>query len=92
MSGATGVSFGTLKRSLAGTKPQPTPSPDASTPTIITPGHTTGGAGGITDTDGGALASTGAQVGALVGFAALLVATGWRTAVVAHRRATRNRI
>ncbi|MFF2732745.1 prenyltransferase/squalene oxidase repeat-containing protein [Streptomyces sp. NPDC058008] len=94
VSGTTGVSFGTLERSLTGTAPQPVPSPDASTPTIITPGDTAGGAGGIVDTDGGggALASTGAQVGALVGLAALLVATGWRTVVVAHRRAAGGRI
>ncbi|MEU2458232.1 prenyltransferase/squalene oxidase repeat-containing protein [Streptomyces sp. NPDC012473] len=94
ISGTTGISFGTLERSLTGTTPQPTPSPDASAPTIITPGDTAGGTGGVVDTDGsgGALASTGAQVGALVGFAALLVAAGWRTVVVARRRAAGGRI
>lgn len=95
VSGTTGISFGVLERSLSGTAPQPTPSPGASTPTIITPGDTAGGAGGIVDTDdsgGGALASTGAQIGALVGFAVLLVAAGWRTIVLARRRAAGGRI
>lgn len=87
VSGATGVSFGTLERSLTGTSPQPTPS--ASSPLIVTPG---GNTGGVIDTatdgsGGGALASTGAQIGALVGSAALLVAAGRRTVVVARRRA-----
>ncbi|MFD7618731.1 prenyltransferase/squalene oxidase repeat-containing protein [Streptomyces sp. NPDC059802] len=90
--GATGVSFGTLERSLTGTTPQPTPSPGAATPQIVTPGDTTGGAGGIVDTDaggsgGGALASTGTGIGALVGLAAVLVGAGWRVVVVARRRA-----
>ncbi|MFJ1614686.1 prenyltransferase/squalene oxidase repeat-containing protein [Streptomyces sp. NPDC088249] len=91
--GATGISFGTLERSLTGTTPQPTPSPSASTPLIVTPDGSTGGTGGIVDTDGGgsgggALASTGVQIGALVGFAALLVGAGWRVVVVARRRAS----
>ncbi|WP_406012062.1 prenyltransferase/squalene oxidase repeat-containing protein [Streptomyces sp. NBC_00984] len=90
--GATGISFGTLERSLTGTTPQPTPSPGASTPQIVTPGDTTGGAGGNVDTDaggsgGGALASTGTGIGALVGLAAVLVGAGWRVVVVARRRA-----
>ncbi|MEU8702553.1 prenyltransferase/squalene oxidase repeat-containing protein [Streptomyces sp. NPDC048680] len=90
VSGTTGISFGRLERSLTGTTPQPTPSPGASTPTIVTPADTAGGTGDIVDTTGsggGALASTGAQVGALVGFAALLTAAGWRMIVVARRRA-----
>lgn len=91
--GAAGVSFGTLERSLTGTSAQPTPIPGSSTPVIVTPGDSTGGAGNIIDTDaggsdGGALASTGTQVGALIGFAALLVGAGWRTVVVARRRGT----
>ncbi|MGN5632229.1 prenyltransferase/squalene oxidase repeat-containing protein [Streptomyces sp. AC154] len=93
--GTTGVSFGTLGRSLAGTSPQPTPSPGASTPSIVTPDDPAGGAGGIVDTDtdgggsgGGALASTGVQAGVLAGFAALLVGAGWRMVVVARRRAS----
>ncbi|MFG2595759.1 prenyltransferase/squalene oxidase repeat-containing protein [Streptomyces sp. NPDC048462] len=93
VSGATGVSFGTLERSLTGTSAQPTPGPSSSTPLIVTPDDSAGGTGGIIDTDaggsgGGVLASTGARVGALVGFAALLVGAGWRTVVVARRRAT----
>ncbi|MFB6989331.1 prenyltransferase/squalene oxidase repeat-containing protein [Streptomyces sp. NPDC056304] len=89
--GATGISFGTLERSLTGTTPQPTPSPGASTPPIVTPDDSTGGTGGIVDTDGGgsgggALASTGVQIGALVGLAVLLVGAGWRVVVVARRR------
>ncbi|SCK46176.1 Prenyltransferase and squalene oxidase repeat-containing protein [Streptomyces sp. LamerLS-316] len=91
--GATGISFGTLERSLTGTTPQPTPSPGVSTPTIITPGDSTGGTGGVGDTGsggsgGGALASTGVRTGALIGFAALLVGAGWRVVVVGRRRAT----
>ncbi|MFE7623248.1 prenyltransferase/squalene oxidase repeat-containing protein [Streptomyces sp. NPDC057509] len=88
--GATGISFGTLERSLDGTTPQPTPSP--STPQIVTPDDSAGGSGGIVDTDGGgsgggALASTGVRTGALAGMAALLVAAGWRVVVIARRRA-----
>ncbi|MFF3175794.1 prenyltransferase/squalene oxidase repeat-containing protein [Streptomyces sp. NPDC057900] len=99
--GATGISFGRLVRSLAGTSPQPTPGPAASTPSIITPDGSTGGTGGIVDTDtdtgtgtgtggsgGGALASTGVRAGVLAGFAALLVGAGWRVVVVARRRAS----
>ncbi|MFJ8862317.1 prenyltransferase/squalene oxidase repeat-containing protein [Streptomyces sp. NPDC102451] len=90
--GATGISFGTLERSLTGTAPQPTPSTGASTPTIITPDDSTGGTGGIVDTGsggsgGGALASTGVQIAALIGFAALLVGAGWRVVVGGRRRA-----
>ncbi|MFC8345116.1 prenyltransferase/squalene oxidase repeat-containing protein [Streptomyces sp. NPDC057280] len=87
--GATGISFGTLKRSLTGTSPQPTPSPSGSAPDIITPDDTAGGLGGPTadgGSGGGALASTGVQIGALAAIAALLVLAGWRTAVVARRR------
>ncbi|WNI27134.1 prenyltransferase/squalene oxidase repeat-containing protein [Streptomyces sp. ITFR-16] len=90
--GATGISFGTLERSLTGTAPQPTPSPGASTPQIVTPDDSTGGTGGIADTGtggsgGGALASTGVQAVALAGFAALLVGAGWRVVVMGRRRA-----
>ncbi|WNI33552.1 prenyltransferase/squalene oxidase repeat-containing protein [Streptomyces sp. ITFR-6] len=94
--GATGISFGTLGRSLAGTSPQPTPSPGASTPSIVTTDDSaggTGGTGGIVDTDGGgsgggALASTGVRAGVLAGFAALLVGAGRWMVVVARRRAS----
>ncbi|MFD7716336.1 prenyltransferase/squalene oxidase repeat-containing protein, partial [Streptomyces sp. NPDC059814] len=83
--GATGISFGRLERSLTGTTAQPTPGPSSSPPLIVTPDDSSGGAGGIVDTGGGsgggALASTGVQVGALVGFAALLVGAGWRVVV-----------
>lgn len=90
--GATGISFGTLERSLTGTTPQPTPSPSSSTPLIVTPDDSTEGTGGMIDTDaggsgGGALASTGIQIGALLGFAVLLVGAGWRVVVVTRRRA-----
>ncbi|MEU9406779.1 prenyltransferase/squalene oxidase repeat-containing protein [Streptomyces sp. NPDC048281] len=88
--GATGISFGTLKRSLAGTSPQPTPTstpspnPSGSAPEIVTPGGDGGTGGG---SGSGALASTGVQVGVLAAIAALLVLAGWRTTVTARRRA-----
>ncbi|MFJ8006207.1 prenyltransferase/squalene oxidase repeat-containing protein [Streptomyces fagopyri] len=91
--GATGISFGVLERDLSGTSAQPTPSPSSSLPEIITPGDTGGSAGGTDSgegtggTGGGVLASTGAQVGALAGIALILVLAGWRTVVVARRRA-----
>ena len=85
VSGATGISFGELERSLAGTSPQPTPSP--STPDIVTPGDTTGGNTANGGSGTGALASTGAQIGLLAAIAALLVLAGWRTVVLAGRRA-----
>ena len=87
--GSTGISFGTLTRDLSGTSPQPTPSPSASAsaPDIVTPGGDTGGTGGTTaGSGGGVLASSGVQVGALTGIAALLVLVGWRTVVGARRR------
>ncbi|MEU3827968.1 prenyltransferase/squalene oxidase repeat-containing protein [Streptomyces sp. NPDC029080] len=89
--GATGISFGKLKRSLTGTSPQPTPTPTPSSsgPDIITTGESGGGDGGTTANGGGgggALASTGTQVGALAAIAALLVLAGWRTVIVARRR------
>lgn len=90
VSGATGISFGTLGRSLDDTKPQPTPTGGNGTPEIVTPGDSAGASGGnIVDADGGggALASTGVQVGALAALAVLLSAVGWRTVVVTRRRA-----
>ncbi|MEU8793504.1 prenyltransferase/squalene oxidase repeat-containing protein [Streptomyces sp. NPDC048643] len=88
--GATGISFGVLDRDLSGTSAQPTPSPSGSIPEIVTPGES-GGSGDGTDTaggtGGGVLASTGVQVGALAGIALVLVLAGWRTVVVARRRA-----
>jgi prenyltransferase beta subunit len=86
VSGATGISFGELERSLAGTSPQPTPSPSTTTPDIVTPGGTDGGTSANGGT-GGNLASTGVQAGALAAIAALLVLAGWRTTVAARRRA-----
>ncbi|MFJ5265259.1 prenyltransferase/squalene oxidase repeat-containing protein [Streptomyces sp. NPDC088387] len=86
VSGATGISFGALERDLSGTSPQPTPSPNGSTPAIVTPGD--GDTGGLA-TDGGgggALASTGVQIGALAAIAALFVWAGRRVTVVARRR------
>lgn len=92
--GATGISFGALKRSLDGTSARPTPadSGGGGAPDIVTPGDTPdGGASDIVDAEGGrrgvALASTGVQVGALAGIALLLTVAGWRTVVVARRRA-----
>ncbi|MFJ9820325.1 prenyltransferase/squalene oxidase repeat-containing protein [Streptomyces sp. NPDC101151] len=89
--GATGISFGKLKRSLTGTSPQPTPSPSGSAPDIVTTGGDSGGGGVGTsgtggDGGGGVLASTGAQVGALTAIAVLMVLAGWRTVIVARRR------
>ncbi|MCL7376669.1 prenyltransferase/squalene oxidase repeat-containing protein [Streptomyces sp. 35G-GA-8] len=87
--GSTGISFGVLARSLDGTTPRPTPSPTSSTPAIVTPGDTAGGPDGDVDTagsGGGALASTGAQVGLLAAGAAVLIGAGWRTVVVTRRR------
>ncbi|MFF8931555.1 prenyltransferase/squalene oxidase repeat-containing protein [Streptomyces longwoodensis] len=88
--GATGISFGTLERSLTGTSPQPTPSPSSSAPEIITPGGDSAGRDGGTSTSGGdgggVLASTGAQIGTLAAIAALLVLAGWRTVIIARRR------
>ncbi|MFC8567350.1 prenyltransferase/squalene oxidase repeat-containing protein [Streptomyces sp. NPDC057245] len=100
VSGATGISFGALERSLAGTSPQPTPDPSGGAPDIVTPGDTGGDgtpdiatagdpAGGHgASGGGGALASTGAQVGLLAAIAALMVLAGWRVTVVARRKAT----
>ncbi len=87
--GATGISFGTLTRSLEGTTPNPVPS--SSTPAIVTPGDSAGGGGGIVDADGpgggrGGLASTGAQALGLAAAAAVLVLAGWRTVVAARNR------
>ncbi|WP_179255805.1 prenyltransferase/squalene oxidase repeat-containing protein [Streptomyces sp. SS07] len=85
--GATGISFGTLARSLKGTTPNPVPS--SSTPVIVTPGDSTGG-GGIVNADGpgggGGLASTGVQALGLAAAAAVLVLAGWRTVVAARNR------
>ncbi|MGW2051057.1 prenyltransferase/squalene oxidase repeat-containing protein [Streptomyces sp. NPDC001858] len=89
VSGATGISFGTLERSLAGTSPQPTPSPSASAgaPDIVTPDDPSdGGSAAAGGSGGGALASTGVQLGLVTAIAALLVLGGWRTTVVARRR------
>ncbi|MEU5371255.1 prenyltransferase/squalene oxidase repeat-containing protein [Streptomyces sp. NPDC005951] len=85
--GATGISFGTLTRSLRGTTPNPVPS--SSTPVIVTPGDGAGG-GGIVNADGpgggGGLASTGAQALGLAAAAAVLVLAGRRTVVAARNR------
>ncbi|MFI7325582.1 prenyltransferase/squalene oxidase repeat-containing protein [Streptomyces rubiginosohelvolus] len=85
--GATGISFGTLTRSLEGTTPNPVPS--SSTPVIVTPGDSAGG-GGLVNADGpgggGGLASTGAQALGLAAAAAVLVLAGWRTVMAARNR------
>ncbi|MEW2368063.1 prenyltransferase/squalene oxidase repeat-containing protein [Streptomyces sp. NPDC006656] len=83
--GTTGISFGTLTRSLDGTTPQPVPSTSVqpsgspSTPVIVTPGESTGGGG---------LASTGAQVGGLAAAAVALVLGGWGVTRAARKRRT----
>lgn len=79
VSGATGISFGTLTRSLAGTTPQPLPSTSASPPVVAAPG----GNGG---TGGGGLASTGARVGGFATAAVLLVLGGYGATLAARRR------
>ncbi|MEU1281604.1 prenyltransferase/squalene oxidase repeat-containing protein [Streptomyces sp. NPDC005805] len=94
--GSTGVSFGTLTRSLDGTTPPPTPAPTASAPVIVTPGDgdgdgsggTTGGTGGLADGggSGGGLASTGVQATALAAVAAALVLGGRLLTTAARRR------
>jgi hypothetical protein len=95
VSGATGISFGELDRSLSGSTAQPTPSgspspsPSASAPAVVTPDDDlagTDGQGSTPEPDGGVLASTGAQAGALALIAVLLVLAGWRTVVVTRRR------
>ncbi|ARF76918.1 peptidase [Kitasatospora albolonga] len=96
--GATGISFGTLTRSLEGTVPNPVPSSSASAPVIVTPGDSAGSAGGpgIVNTDGsggsggsgGNLASTGSQALGLAAAAAVLVLAGWGTVVAARNRRT----
>ncbi|MFE3148849.1 prenyltransferase/squalene oxidase repeat-containing protein [Streptomyces sp. NPDC059218] len=91
--GATGISFGTLERSLDGTTPEPAPSGSGrpsespSAPDIVTPGEETGGAG--TDGDpgpGGSLASTGTRIGGLAAAAVVLVLGGWGATRAARRR------
>lgn len=83
--GATGISFGTLTRSLEGTTPNPAPT----APVIVTPGDSAGG--GIVNAGGpggGSLASTGAQALGLAAAAMVLVLAGWRTVVAARDRRT----
>ncbi|MFC8127379.1 prenyltransferase/squalene oxidase repeat-containing protein [Streptomyces sp. NPDC057302] len=93
LGGAVGTSFGTLVRDLDGTTPQsPGPSTGGpsgnATPDIVTPGGDgSGGPADGTSPDGGALASTGAQVAGLALVAVILCLAGWRTVVVARRRA-----
>lgn len=92
--GATGVSFGTLTRDLAGTTPEPVPSTSGSaaggtgSPVIVTPGGEAGGAGssGGSSTPGGGLASTGAQAGGLAAAALALTLGGWGLTRAARRR------
>ncbi|MFF3641688.1 prenyltransferase/squalene oxidase repeat-containing protein [Streptomyces sp. NPDC002564] len=96
--GATGISFGTLERSLKGTSAQPAPKDGGDggggAPRIVTPGDgaDSGGTGGgdVVDATGddGALASTGVRIGLLGAVAVLLCLAGWRTVVAARRRAT----
>ncbi|MFD4242375.1 prenyltransferase/squalene oxidase repeat-containing protein [Streptomyces sp. NPDC058525] len=89
--GATGISFGTLRRSLDGTTPQPVPSSSVqpsgspSAPVIVTPGEDTGGTG---SGSGGGLAATGVQAGGLAAAALALVLGGWGATRAARRRRT----
>ncbi|QES46961.1 peptidase [Streptomyces venezuelae] len=89
ISGTTGISFGTLSRSLDGTTPQPVPttplqpSGNPSGPVIVTPGEGAGGSGG---SGGGGLAATGAQAGGLAAAAVGLVLGGWGATRIARRR------
>ncbi|MFI1018997.1 prenyltransferase/squalene oxidase repeat-containing protein [Streptomyces sp. NPDC020965] len=98
--GSTGISFALLTRDLKGTTPQPPgPGPVTPPPVIVTPGDPSGGIVGNPGTagtagtggtagsaDGGRLASTGVQVGALAAAAAVLGLAGWGTVVVARNR------
>ncbi|MEW1632744.1 prenyltransferase/squalene oxidase repeat-containing protein [Streptomyces sp. NPDC093801] len=91
--GATGISFGTLTRSLAGTTPQPTPTGSAqpsgtpTTPKIVTPGENGGGSGG-SGGGGGGLAHTGTQVIGIGAAAALLTLLGYGFVRAARTRRT----
>lgn len=96
ISGTTGISFATLTRSLDGTSARPVPvisSPSTGgaggTPVIVTPGESAGASGGgalAQGGSGGRLASTGLQVGALAGAAAVLTLAGWRLVVLSRTR------
>jgi len=96
LGGTTGISFGTLSRSLDGTSPQPSPSAttDPSSPkppVIVTPGEDdgTGVAGGAdSNTGGGGLAATGTQAAALAAAAVLLVLGGYAVTRGARKRRT----
>ncbi|MFF3425813.1 prenyltransferase/squalene oxidase repeat-containing protein [Streptomyces sp. NPDC002602] len=96
ISGTTGISFATLARSLDGTSGRPvpvitSPSPGGAggTPVIVTPGESAGASGGgalAQGGSGGRLASTGLQVGALAGAAAVLTLAGWRLVALSRTR------
>ncbi|MEW1612974.1 prenyltransferase/squalene oxidase repeat-containing protein [Streptomyces sp. NPDC088744] len=86
VSGATGISFGVLARSLDGTTPNPVPS--SSAPVIVTPGDSTGGTVVDAGGPGGSLASTGVRALGLAGAAAALVLAGCGTVVAARNRRT----
>lgn len=92
--GSTGISFGVLTRSLAGTTPNPVPTP-STTPVIVTPGDSAGSAGGPgvvnaggPGSGGGGLASTGGQALGLAAAAAVLVLAGWGAVVATRKRRT----
>jgi prenyltransferase beta subunit len=97
--GSTGISFGTLSRSLDNTTPRPpgTPPPGDKAPQdpprIITPGEDGGpvpqGGSGVptgTGSPGGRLASTGAPVAGLITTAALMTAVGAVAVLLTRRR------
>ncbi|MFI9626691.1 prenyltransferase/squalene oxidase repeat-containing protein [Streptomyces sp. NPDC052042] len=92
LGGTTGISYGTLSRSLDGTSPQPSPGGTAgpsptTSPVIITPGED-GGTGIANGAGGGGLAATGTQVAALATAAALLVLGGYAMNRAARKRRT----
>ncbi|MFJ3785126.1 prenyltransferase/squalene oxidase repeat-containing protein [Streptomyces sp. NPDC090093] len=90
LGGTTGISFGTLSRSLDGTTAPPAPSGSPTTPVIVTPGEAggTGGNGGTGNGTGGSLAATGTRATALAAAALLLVLAGYGTTRAARRRRT----
>ncbi|MFF3720813.1 prenyltransferase/squalene oxidase repeat-containing protein [Streptomyces erythrochromogenes] len=89
--GATGISFGTLTRSLAGTTPEPVPSTSVppsgppSAPVIVTPGEEAASGGNTHQGGSGRLASTGVRLGGLAAAAVVLVLGGWGATRAARR-------
>nr|WP_202548991.1 prenyltransferase/squalene oxidase repeat-containing protein [Streptomyces sp. SID8352] len=83
VSGATGISFGTLERDLSGTSPQPTPGPGDGGPEIVIPETVTpGGTGGAGAPDIVTPGGPGGGYGASGGEGAL-ASTGARARLLA---------